>query len=135
MSGLPKLPDRPKRRVAKTSNALETDSTYPSAPSLAADHAAPQLRMPDIDVLQQRLVAAAPAAARLLEDPSMVQRALQADPNLRGMMAANPMLADALKPEKLQQLVAALQDPRKLLSEPLLPGGDLSQHRMVGAVL
>lgn len=88
-----------------------------------------------MDVLQQRLQAAAPAAARLLEDPSMVQRALQADPNLRGMMAANPMLADALKPEKLQQLVAALQDPRKLLSEPLLPGGDLSQHRMVGAVL
>ncbi len=85
-----------------------------------------------MDAIHARMQSLAPAVGRLLQNPNMLQELAQQDPNLQALMASNPAMAEVLRPEKLQQMLEVLQDPSKLATQPILPGGDLSQHRMVG---
>ena len=72
---------------------------------------------------------------RLLQNPALIQETITRDPRLQSLLAANPQLASLLQPEKLQQVMQAVQQPESLMAGALpqvLPAGsDLSQHRKV----
>ena len=91
MSGLPKLPDRRKKR----------------APSEVHDELSGLLDRPEIDLVRSKITALAsnPAVTRLLENPSLVQDAIRMDPKLASLIQANPNMSELLRPEKLSQML------------------------------
>lgn len=71
---------------------------------------------------------------KFLQNPQLVQAAVDKDANLQVLLASNPVLASLLDPEKIQRTLQAVSQPELLLSGQmgLMPSvdGDLSKHRM-----
>ena len=101
MSALPRLPDRPKRKQAGSSQSSDeaSSSQYTSASPA--------------DLLRSKMatLAANPAITNLLQNPAVLQDAIATDPGLASLIASNPGMAELLRPEKLTQMLRALQDP------------------------
>ena len=101
MSALPRLPDRPKRKQAGSSQSSDeaSSSQYTSASPA--------------DLLRSKMatLAANPAITNLLQNPAVLQDAIATDPGLASLIASNPGMAELLRPEKLNQMLRALQDP------------------------
>ena len=99
MSGLPKLPDRPRKKQTTASPGINDQVSS----SVSFDR-------PEIDLVRSKMsaLAANPAVTRLLENPSLIQDAIHMDPKLGSLLHANPGMADLLRPEKLSQMLQVL---------------------------
>ena len=100
MSGLPKLPDRPRKKQAPV----------PGASSEARDGI---LDRPEFDLVRSKMTALAsnPAVTRLLENPTLVQDAIRMDPKLASLIHANPNMSELLRPERLSQMLQVRISP------------------------
>lgn len=103
MSALPRLPDRPKRKQAGSS--LSNDEASASTASYTPASPADLLRS------KMAALAANPAVTNLLKNPTVLQDAIATDPGLASLIASNPGMAELLRPEKLAQMLCAMQDP------------------------
>ncbi|KAG2492497.1 hypothetical protein HYH03_009162 [Edaphochlamys debaryana] len=82
-------------------------------------------------VAQATALSANPAVQRLLESPDLLTAAADRDPALKGLLAANPAMAQLLSPERLRAVLDMASDPARLAAAgpAMYAGMDMTEQR------
>ncbi|GFR51788.1 hypothetical protein Agub_g14245 [Astrephomene gubernaculifera] len=116
MSAMPKLPAR--KASTRSSESMAPQQSAPSGVHTAMLDEASRL-------------AQSPAVQRLMEDPGILEVAMQRDPQLKRLMEETPGMRSLLAPDKLRTMLEAFRDPQRVRSQgmDMFANMDLTEQR------